>query len=293
MKILVTGADGQLGREIARQGQRFGVQAIPATRADMDITERRQIKRGLEEYRPALLINAAAYTNVDAAESEKRLAFAVNAEGPGNLAECCGTAGIPLIHISTDFVFDGKQTRPYHEEDPISPLGIYGESKAAGEKAVRHRSKAHLIIRTAWLYSADGHNFVKTILRLGKEREMIRVVADQHGCPTRAVDLAEALLTLGTRIRDGLPIPWGTYHYCGEGITSWHGFAEKIGQLAGQVEGTRIPRVVPVTTAEYPTVAHRPAFSALDCSLIQKNFGIRPKPWQESLKAAIVRVAEL
>jgi len=185
-----------------------------------------------------------------------------------------------------------KKGAPYVETDPVSPVGIYARSKAEGEAAVRSRSEKHLIIRTAWLYGAHGHNFVKTMLRIGEERDVIRVVSDQYGSPTSAADLAEAVLTIAKLMRDDRDkIRWGTYHYCGQGVTTWHGFAHAIFEFAGQYEKKPTPNVEAITTAEYPTPAKRPAFSALDCALIQKNFGISPKPWRESLKSTIERIS--
>lgn len=290
MKILVTGADGQLGWEVRRQGKHFDSDIIAAGRLQTDITDIKQVETMIADSRPSIVINAAAYTAVDAAETDKKHAFAVNSNGPENLASCCAKENIPLIHISTDFVFDGKKGAPYVETDPISPTGIYAKSKAEGEAAVSSRTERHIIIRTAWLYGFHGHNFVKTMLRIGKERDVIRVVADQYGSPTSAADLAEAVLTIAGYIRDNDMVRWGTYHYCGQGITTWHGFAQAIFEFAGQYEKMRTPDVEAIPTEEYPTPAKRPAFSALDCTLIQKNFGISPKPWRESLKNTIERI---
>ncbi len=290
MKIFTTGSEGQLGWELLRQGERFDFEVIGADLPETDITDSSQLENILADLQPSLVVNAAAYTNVDGAETEEMLAFAVNRDGPANLAKVCADAGIPLIHISTDFVFDGKKTTPYVEADTVSPLGIYARSKAAGEDAVRSRVKEHLIMRTAWLYGVHGHNFVKTMLRIGKERDVVRVVADQYGSPTFAADLAEAVLTMAAQVRDGSEIGWGTYHYCGSGVTTWHGFAEAIFEVAGQYPPRKTTRAEPITTAEYPTAAKRPMYSALDCALIQKNFRITPKPWQERLKFMIEQI---
>ena len=290
MKIFATGSEGQLGWELLRQGERFDFEVIGADLPETDITDISQLENILADLQPSLVVNAAAYTNVDGAETEERLAFAVNRDGPANLAAFCADADIPLIHISTDFVFDGKKTTPYTEADPVSPLGVYGKTKAAGENAVRSRLKKHLIVRTAWLYGVHGHNFLRTMLRLGKERNVVSVVADQYGSPTTAADLAEAVLTMAAQVRDGSEIGWGTYHYCGSGVTTWHGFAEVIFEVAGQYPPGKITRAEPITTAEYPTAAKRPMYSALDCALIQKNFRITPKPWQERLKFMIEQI---
>ena len=182
--------------------------------------------------------------------------------------------------MSTDYVFDGRKQTPYVEDDPVAPMGVYGRSKAEGEAAVRGTLREHLIVRTAWLYSPYGSNFVRTILRLAAEGKELRIVDDQVGSPTCAADFAEALLSIAGRLRSGGEIPWGTYHYCGRGITSWFGFARHILQTL----------TVPITTREFPTAARRPAFSALDCSRIQAGFGIRLTPWQESVEQTIDRL---
>jgi dTDP-4-dehydrorhamnose reductase len=287
MKILVTGSKGQLGHELLIQGNNFGYEILPADLPDLDITDKTQVKHRLEKFQPSLVVNAAAYTNVDKAETEQNLAFAVNRDGPANLAEACAKFEIPLIHISTDFIFDGKKSSPYIESVPASPLSIYGKSKEQGENEVRSRLKNHIILRTAWLYGVHGHNFVKTILRIGQEKEVINVVADQFGSPTSAADLAAAVLQIISRIKYSGDINWGTYHYCGLGITTWHGFAEEILSLARQYISIKTITVKPISTAEYPRKATRPCFSALDCGLIKKNFGINIKPWQDSLKTVI------
>lgn len=290
MKILVTGADGQLGWELIRQAGSFGIEVKPSVRSELDITDRNQTGSGLSDSVPDMVINAAAYTKVDQAETDQENAFAVNQKGPGNLAAFCSARNIPLIHISTDFVFDGEKQRPYIETDPVSPLSVYGKSKAAGEQAVRAGSDKHIIVRTSWLYGVHGDNFVKTMLRLGREREEIRVVADQHGSPTSAADLAGALLKIALHVRDHGDAEWGTYHYCGKGITTWSGFAEAAFSTAKIYGYGKTPRVEPITTSEYPTPARRPTFSSLDCSLVQRNFGISPLPWQDSLKDIISRI---
>lgn len=292
MKILVTGSKGQLGHELFIQGNHLGYKILPTDLLDLDITDKVQVKHRLEKFQPSLVVNAAAYTNVDKAEIEQNLAFAVNRDGPANLAGACATFEIPLIHISTDFIFDGKKSSPYIESDLASPLNIYGKSKQEGENEVRSRLKKHIILRTSWLYGVHGHNFVKTMLRLSREKQVIPVVADQFGSPTNAADLAHAVLQIISRIKCRGDITWGTYHYCGLGITTWHGFAEEILSLAGQYISMKTITVKPISTAEYPTKATRPCFSALDCSLIKKNFGISIKPWQNSLKTVIRQLCQ-
>ncbi|MEA3429530.1 MAG: dTDP-4-dehydrorhamnose reductase [Thermodesulfobacteriota bacterium] len=294
IKILVTGSEGQLGWEIQRQGKLFGFEIIGVDLPQIDITDIIQMKKAISDYQPVLLINAAAYTNVDKAESEPDLAFAVNRDGPDNLAGACANAKLPFIHISTDYVFNGQKKSPYIETDQVSPLGVYGKSKEQGEKRVRFQTNEHIILRTSWMYGVHGNNFVKTMLRLGRERKTIKVVSDQYGSPTSAADHAEAVLTIADLIisapRINSKINWGTYHYCGQGITTWYEFAEAVFDIAARHEAMKLKRIEPIKTIDYPTPAKRPFFSGLDCSLIEKSFGIKAKPWQESLKLTIDRI---
>ena len=283
MRILLTGANGQVGWELSNRGGQRGFEVLALDRSDLDITDPVSVSKEVNRSAVSLVVNAAGYTAVDEAESEPELAFAVNRDGPAYLASACGKAGIPLVHISTDYVFDGQKQEAYLVTDPVSPLSVYGKSKAAGEVEVREHLKEHLILRTGWLYGVHGHNFVKTMLSLGREREVVQVVTDQHGCPTYAADLVETILRIAAQFLQGGRVHWGTYHYCGKGVTTWHGFAEEIFRLASGYESLQVKRVEPVRTSEYPTPAKRPSNSVLDCSLIEKTFDIRPKPWLESL----------
>jgi dTDP-4-dehydrorhamnose reductase len=287
MKVLVTGAHGQVGWELSRGGARKGFDILALDRATLDITDQSAVNRQVSGSSASLVVNAAAYTAVDQAESEPGLAFAANRDGPAHLASACAKAGIPLIHISTDYVFDGYKKGPYVEADPVSPVGVYGESKTAGEEEVRSRLPNHIIIRTSWLYGVQGKNFVKTMLRLGRERDLIQVVEDQYGSPTYAADLAEAIMRIAAQIRENRQIAWGTYHYCGKGVTSWYGLAKEILSMAKQYTSLRVKTIEAISTAEYPTAAKRPLNSALDCSLVEKTFDIHPKPWRESLAQMI------
>jgi dTDP-4-dehydrorhamnose reductase len=290
MKFLITGSTGQLGQELVRQSRGLNVEIQTPSRMEMDITDIDQIHHHLVNYRPSIVVNAAAYTHVDKAETECDLAFAVNKAGPAFLAQSCAKLHIPLIHISTDYVFDGTKEEPYVETDPIAPLGMYGRSKAEGETAIRSCLKEHIIIRTSWLYSVYRHNFVKTMLKLGAEKNVIRVVSDQFGSPTSAADLAEAVLTISAKIHEGIIIDWGIYHYCSAGITTWHGFAENILDLAKPYGSIKVQRVEAISTAEFPTPAKRPVYSVLNCKRIKKHFGIEPKAWQASLQTTIDRI---
>jgi dTDP-4-dehydrorhamnose reductase len=281
--IAIIGCNGQLGWELVRQGGSLGLKVLALDLAEIDITRPESIAGCLEPVPVQLVINAAAYTAVDLAETEKKRAFEVNRDGPANLAAFCAHAGMPLVHISTDYVFDGSKAGPYREDDPVAPIGIYGQSKAAGEAEVRRKSPEHLIVRTAWLYGVHGHNFVKTMLRLRKEKKTIKVVDDQTGCPTYAADLARAILSLADHILAGKKTRWGTYHFCGAGAVTWCGFAKAIFGIAAKFDASAAAKVIPITSAEYPTPVKRPANSVLDCSKIEEQFGIRPRPWIDSL----------
>jgi dTDP-4-dehydrorhamnose reductase len=284
---MLTGANGQVGWELSNRGGQRGFEVLALDRADLDITDPVSVSGEVNRSGVSLVVNAAGYTAVDEAESKPELAFAANRDGPAHLASACGKAGIPLVHISTDYVFDGQKKGAYVETDPVSPLSIYGKSKAAGEVAVRKHLREHFILRTGWVYGVHGHNFVKTMLRLGREKEEVQVVTDQYGCPTYAADLAETILRIATQFLEGGQVHWGTYHYCGKGVTTWNGFAEAIFALANQYTSLKVKRIEPISTAEYPTPAKRPANSVLDCSLLEKEFGIRSRPWSESLARMI------
>jgi dTDP-4-dehydrorhamnose reductase len=256
----------------------------------MDLTRYSLVNNALTKLHPDIVINAAAYTNVDGAETEAEKAFAVNATGPANLARSCARHQIPLMHVSTDFVFDGTQQHPYRETDPIAPLGVYGQSKALGEEKIRIALAEHIIVRTAWLYGINGHNFVKTMLKLAQEKTQIKVVNDQYGSPTAASDLADALLQIAIRLHKNSKNDWGTYHYCGQGITTWYEFAENILALAKPHMSLRTKQIEPITTADWAASVKRPQFSALDCRRITAHFGIHPKPWRLSLKTTLDQI---
>ena len=285
--IAIVGSNGQLGSELATRAQQLGLELLCADIPQIDIAARGSIDRKLGSKTLSLVVNAAAYTAVDRAETEPEAAFAINQLGPAHLADFCVSKEVPLIHISTDYVFDGNKAGPYFESDPVCPLGVYARSKAAGEDEVRQRLARHLILRTAWLYGTQGHNFVKIMLSLGREKDRLQVVADQTGCPTYAGDLADAVLRIVVGITAGDCSHWGTYHYCGAGSTTWYDFATAIFEIAGRFEEFAVKDVAPITTAEYPTPAKRPPNSVLDCSKIERDFGIRPRPWKDSLAEMI------
>jgi dTDP-4-dehydrorhamnose reductase len=277
MKILVTGKDGMVGWELARALPRIG-EVTALARKDLDITDPAAIVERVRALKPDVIVNAAAYTAVDKAESDRENAFLVNAAGPAFLAEEARALGALLVHYSTDYVFDGTKLGPYVETDPTNPLSVYGESKLAGEKAIQASGCRHLIFRTSWIYASRGRNFLLTMLKLGKERSEVRVVDDQHGAPTWARDIGQATTSV-LRHRDP---PNGIYHMTAAGETTWCGFAEAIFRTVGI--GTT---VVPITTAEYPTPARRPANSVLDAAKLVKAFGTMRLGWEASLKACL------
>ena len=283
--ILVFGGGGQLGRELAHLAKARGTALVALPRAIADIAQPTGIAAALRAHRPALVVNAAAYTNVDGAERDFAAAHQANALGPAVLAHACAAAAIPLMHVSTDYVFDGTKYGAYGEDDPVAPAGAYGRTKAAGETAIRRAQPRHVILRTSWLYGEFGHNFLKTVLRLARERDELRIVADQHGCPTSTRDLATAILRIAPRLQ-GHDDMWGTYHFAGAGVTTWHGFAERIVAAQSLFTGRR-PPVMPIATADYPTAARRPANSWLDCGRFAAHFGFTPRPWAVETIAAV------
>lgn len=297
MRILLLGAAGQVGHELRRSLAPLGEVAC-ATRSGRlhdgrtceaaDFDRPGSLAALVERIAPDVVVNAAAHTAVDRAESEPDVAFRVNAEAPGVLARACAERDVLLVHYSTDYVFDGGSARPYREDDPTAPLGVYGESKLAGERAVRDSGCRHLIFRTAWVYAAHGRNFLLTMLRLAKLRDELRVVADQSGTPTPAALIADASAAVLARpFRES-----GIWHLTASGWTSWHGFAEAIveGAHARGLIG-RKPAVMPIATADYPTPARRPACSCLDTTRLRRDFAIDLPDWREGLAQVLDELA--
>lgn len=270
--ILVFGQTGQVATSLARDPD-----VTCLGRGDADLAEPETCAEAIRAARPDAVINAAAYTAVDKAESEEAQATLVNGAAPGAMAVACADLGIPLVHISTDYVFDGRGTQPWQPDDPVSPLGAYGRSKLAGEVAVREAGCPHVILRTSWVYSATGANFVKTMLRLGAERDALTVVADQIGGPTPAPAIADACLAIARDLRSD-PSKSGTYHFSGAPDVSWADFARAIFEVAGLDCAVR-----DITTAEYPTPAARPANSRLDCTALEQAFAIARPDWRATL----------
>lgn len=284
MRILLTGANGQLGR-CFQDRLPEGWIIYAASSAEMDITDSARVLTAVRDFKPDYIVNAAAYTAVDKAEHEPEVATAVNAKGPANLAAAALDAAARLIHISTDYVFDGNAHTPYLEISPTNPLGCYGKSKLQGEEALKSILPDSIIVRTAWVFSEYGNNFLKTMLRLGAERESLGIVSDQIGCPTYAGDIADALFTLMKN-----NAPGGVYHYCGDSTVSWHQFAGHIFQQAVKLNRlSHAPTLNPLTTAEYPTPARRPAYSTLSTEKIESH-GIKASDWENAIVYVISRL---
>ncbi|WP_340119683.1 dTDP-4-dehydrorhamnose reductase [Pelagibius sp. 7325] len=284
--LLLLGADGQLGHEVRVLAAARALDLVALNRRQLDITAASEVRAAITG-RFAAVINAAAYTAVDKAERDAAAAFAVNRDGANHVAEACAAAGVRLIHISTDYVFDGAKGAPYVEDDAVRPLNVYGASKEAGEAVVRAACADHVILRTAWVFGAAGSNFVKTMLRLSGERDGLSIVADQFGCPTPAAALAaRAIAAAGDEAR-------GTYHCAGEEPTSWHGFAQAIFAAQREITGRPRPKLAAIATADYPTPARRPADSTLDSGLFQATFGEAAIDWRAGLTAVLETLAAL
>jgi len=279
--ILVTGGSGQVGNGIALANRgRFEI--IAPSRSELDLTDPASIETAIASRDWAAIISSGAYTAVDKAESEHSVAFAVNTNAPQMIAQAAAARTIPLLHVSTDYVFDGAKTEPYAEGDAVAPLGVYGASKEAGEQAIRASNVRHIILRTAWVVSPWGNNFVKTMLRLGAERDRLGIVADQYGCPTSAADIAEVLLTLTERLLGDPQAPAGTYHFVNAGEATWFDLASRVFDRAGQ-HGRKTPELNAIATRDYPTPAKRPANSRLSTAKLQSDYGITPRPWQDAI----------
>lgn len=289
-KIAVTGANGQLGMELRALSTAYpGFDFVFVSKEDLSISDEQAVQEFFKKQQPHYLVNAAAYTTVDKAETEKDLAYQVNANAPGLLAAVCKDYGCVFIHISTDYVFDGTSTIPYKETAPVNPMSVYGASKLEGEKQVQEFNDQSIIIRTAWVYSSYGKNFVKTILRLLTEKDSIGVVNDQVGSPTYAADLADAILSIIKKLQHGevsLADHAGIYHYTNTGVISWYDFAIAIKELSG-----KSCQVNPIPTSGYPTPAKRPAYSVLDTGKMQQVFGVVPPEWKASLRLCLQRLA--
>lgn len=291
MRILVAGERGQVGSALAQLGSDQGLELVALGRSDLDITDTASIDAAFARYTPNLLINAAAYTAVDKAESEPELAFAINETATALLADACAKSDIPMLHISTDYVFDGSKEGLYTEDDSINPLAIYAKSKEAGERVLRERVERHIILRTSWVFGDHGNNFVKTIVRLAKDRNRLTVVADQVGGPSSARGIGNTLLTIATQYEKTGSIEWGTYHYCQKPYVSWHQFAQTIIERATKMGLVDHPvEVTPIPSMEFPTSASRPANSRLDTSKLTRHFAIATEDWLDDVDRVLRRL---
>ena len=289
MKLLVTGRNGQVATSLLERAAvhpEIGVVALG--RPELDLEQPASVEAAILKVRPDAVVNAAAYTAVDQAEAEPERAYAANRDGAGAAARAAAKLGVPFIHLSTDYVYPGGKPDPYVESDETGPTSIYGKSKLEGERAVLAAHPEALIFRTAWVFSPFGANFVKTMLRIGKDRDVVKVVDDQHGNPTSAIDIADAILTIAPRLAAGREAG-GIYHLCGSGSTTWCGFARAIFQESGK-RGGPAPRVEAITTAEYPTPARRPANSRLAMTAFTSRFGFELRPWPEATADTVARL---
>lgn len=285
-KILLTGAKGQLGNEIVDLAKNLNLKLYPVTHTQLNITNLEKIEYVLATIQPNYIINAAAYTAVDKAEKESELAFSINALGVKNLAKIAQKYDITLLHISTDYIFDGQKKNPYSEEDEAQPLSTYGQSKLSGENFLRNIWYKHIILRVSWVFGVFGNNFVKTIIRLAGERNELRIITDQKGAPTYAGDIAQALLKIIECLDKG-QTDWGTYHYTGTPALSWYEFAKNIVNEAKQHQQFILKEIIPITASEYPSIAHRPFNSELACQKITQTFNIKPNNWSDGLYKVI------
>lgn len=283
MRILLTGKNGQLGRCFQDSVSSSSHTLFAFGSDELDIANTDQVASCVAKIQPDVIVNAAAYTAVDKAEQEQAQAYAVNEQGVANLAKAAQALGIPVIHVSTDYVFDGSAVEPYKPSDATAPQGVYGASKLAGERALAEHCTRYLVLRTAWVFSEYGNNFVKTMVRLAQERDALNVVADQYGCPTYAGDLASAIVDLCDQYQAKGDLNWGVYHFCGDAPTSWHGFARTVFAKSHQ-EGliSAVPKLTAISSEQYPTPAKRPEFSVLSTTAL-KALSLTPSPWLSSL----------
>lgn len=287
--MLIFGATGQIGRALTEAATKRGWDVSGPSHTEADICDQGAVAHALRRYAPDAVVNAAGYTAVDRAESDKDRAFRTNRDGARILAEAAAAADLPLIHLSTDYVFDGSATTPYVETDVVGPLGVYAKSKEEGERAVRAAAPLHVILRTAWVYSPFGKNFLRTMLRLGSERSVLSVVDDQTGCPTSAAAIADAITTILTATKAQGFDAWGTYHCVGADAVTWYDFAKAIFDSAARF-GVAAPKLHAVATKDHPRAAPRPAYSVLSTAKLERNFGIRPGPLRDSLTACLMRL---
>lgn len=291
MKLLVTGATGQVGREICALADRLGIECQGLSSAQLDLTRETKVWRALRRAKPTYVINAAAYTAVDAAEDNREECLGVNRDAVSYLGKSCKRLGVPVLHLSTDYIFGGDQVSPYTETDEPRPLNVYGDSKLQGEQALASVLDEHIILRVSWVFSEWRSNFVKTMVRLCQERETLQVVDDQRGCPTPATDIARVLIAMVQQLDCGAN-DWGTYHYCGREATSWYQLCQDIVAETRNYGTLATEAVIPIKTHEYPYRAQRPLNSVLSCHRILENFGIQQRSWKPELARVVQRCCE-
>ena len=289
MKLLIIGATGQVGQELCLRADALSIPYQAVSSSQLDITRESRVWWILRRAKPTIVINAAAYTAVDEAEVDERRCFAVNSDGVGHLAKVCRRMGLPLLHISTDYVFDGTKSKPYLEDDVPAPLGIYGQSKWQGEQLLASAWDEHIILRVSWVFSEWRQNFVKTMLRLSQEREELQVVEDQMGCPTPASDIARVAIAIAQQVACGAQ-QWGIFHYSAKGVTNWHEFARQIIELARDYVPVKTQQIIPITSDEYDFRAPRPLNSIMDCSKVLNTFGVQQRPWKSELARIVERL---
>jgi dTDP-4-dehydrorhamnose reductase len=289
--ILIAGKRGRVAQDLVAEAQRSGVAVRPLGRPELDIEKPETIARVIGSQAPCAIVNAAAVGTFDDAERDPERAFALNRDGAAHLAAAARRAGVPFLHISSDSVFDGSKQAPYVEDDPVAPLSVYARSKAEGEQAVRDADPSALVVRTAWVFGPHGANFLTAMLRLAKMQDEVRVVADVYGTPTAGADLARAVFAIVSRlVKERAKVAPGIYHVAGTGVTSWLGFAEGI--FAGRARrGNRVPRIVPIPLADWPSPAQRPLYSALDSGKVARAFGITMPRWEDSLERCLDELA--
>ena len=288
MRILVTGKNGQVGRSLMLLGDSFGFSMIGMSSTELDVTNIKNVDAVVAQVKPDLVINASAYTAVDKAESDMQAAYAINETGPKLLAKACKKLDIPIFHISTDYVFDGQSDGVYSEDDLVNPVSVYGRSKLMGELAVRNVHSKHIILRTSWVFSEFGNNFVKTMIRVGSEKSELSVVGDQRGGPTSAMGIANALLAIAKKYSVDSEIDWGVYHFSGMPYVSWFEFAQEIFKQASEKKLIQTePKLSEISSSEYPTPVKRPENSCLGMMKIETNFGLKPDAWKERLATVL------
>lgn len=290
MKILITGANGQIGKELSLLANHVGLTTIALDKSMLNISEPLQCQQALKAWQPNYVINMAAYTAVDKAEQEQTAALAANFYGPRNLATACADANIPLIHLSTDYVFDGKKNEGYQEMDSPQPLNFYGESKLLGEQAIQSHCPQHIILRVSGVFGLHGHNFVKTMLRLAREQEILRIVADQMTCPTSASSIAQLIIHLLPQLTQKNNA-WGIYHWCSEQPTSWYDFTYAIVENLQQLNvPIKVKQILPISSSELNLAATRPAYSVLNCEKIKKTFAVTQPIWNDDVRSLLTQL---